>query len=92
MTPRGNIGNDIFGGHNAGWAKADVPKMRLDPDKMLVAGVKLASDEERPTTARNDPNKSSIEGGIFGRSGPAHAAAGSRADPNRSSIPGGIFG
>ena len=41
-------------------------------------------------SARSDPNRSSIQGGIFGTGDMMQSKV--RADPNRSSIQGGIFG
>jgi len=95
LTPRGTVGTEIFGGQNAGWASADAPKPRLDPTKCEAAGAKRADESvavERPMSARSDPNRSSIDGGIFGHAGSSRGQSGGRADPNRSSVPGGIFG
>ena len=84
-----SVGQTLFG--SGEWSKPDAPKPRLDPNLQAAAGAMKEASPERPMTARSNPNKSSIEGGIFG-SGPADAARPVLRNRNASSVAGGIFG
>mmetsp|Transcript_31568 Transcript_31568/g.52231 ORF Transcript_31568/g.52231 Transcript_31568/m.52231 type:complete len:139 (-) Transcript_31568:190-606(-) len=92
-APRNTVQTDLFGGH-AGWGTEEVASKRLDPSAMDAAGSKkqLGGEDARAAlTERHDPNKSSINGGIFGGTANSDQLR-PKMDRNRSSIPGGIFG
>jgi len=112
ITPResitkSSIEGGVFGGQPAE-AENMIPTARAKcsmdaPSKEHVAGFKAKEApyfEERPQSARSDPNRSSVQGGIFGaqpgepigEDGRDRATSYARSDPNRSSIKGGIFG
>merc|ERR1712087_454126 len=94
-SQRSTVQTELFGGH-AGWGTDDVQKTRLDPSAMVAAGTKKGEEEASraaPLTERQDPNKSSITGGIFGPgASTCPITSQTKVDRNRSSIQGGIFG
>jgi len=105
VTPRNaitksSIEGGVFGGQ-------PVPNENMGPQRTKAVAMKpehvagmpartldtVPNDYAAPlNSARSDPNKSSIQGGIFGSSNQGPAKFVPRSNPNASSIEGGIFG
>ena len=95
---KSSIDGGLFGGQPAE-AENQIPTARRAAPAMAkdhVAGfkVKEAREASVPTPGANgrDPNRSSVQGGIFGNEASLERPMSARTDPNRSSIQGGIFG
>ena len=91
-----SVDGGVFGGQV--WKEKENARSRgaVPIAKDHVAGVPLKRDGEAYVaplvSARGDPNRSSIEGGIFSHGAPTPQRNVPRGNPNRSSVEGGIFG
>jgi len=105
VTPRNaitksSIEGGVFGGQPVANENAGLQRQKAAPVKhehtagMPARTIDTASREYAAplNSARSDPNKSSIQGGIFGGSQATPAKSVPRSNPNASSIEGGIFG
>jgi hypothetical protein len=96
---KSSLDGGLFGGAGA-YTEPDAAPSRSKPAKSAlpdhIAGMTTARDEPAVNplqqSLRVNPNRSSVEGGIFGPQAPAANKAVARVNPNTSSIPGGIFG
>jgi len=104
ITPRESITKSgieggVFGGQPVN-AENELPRARAKTPvvaKEHTAGVATRKEmgvAPAPplNSARSDPNRSSIQGGIFGAGSMAPPSPRVRSNPNQSSIQGGIFG
>ena len=92
-------------GSSTARAGAKPEKVKLDPAAMPEAGTVTVADVKdglfthdaalQPlVSARANPNKTSVDGGIFSKGAPTpqKTARGGMINRNASSVPGGIFG
>ncbi len=67
ITPRDSgIFDAVSGGGNMPSRVSQREAARLDPSMCLVAGSQRKAEAAEPLRQRNDPNQSSVSGGVFG--------------------------